>query len=784
MARSLFACLVLMLSFACGGGGGGSNSGGNPPLSVTLDTNSLSFNTFEGQTFAAQPIHATVSGGSGNIYIGVTSTLPNVFQIAIEISASNSAVATVGPTPGYAAPVGTQTGTLTFTLASDPQGANVLWRGTVNVKLTAFGLNTSALTLSGSQTSTSPLTSEIHLTPPDAGGLVVPTVLGAPWLQVGRTDSSTFTATVDVHGMGAGSFAGTIRLTTVGATMDLPVTLDVESGVLAPGAKTLTLGAQTGVSALTGSFGVAFRDGVTPDWTAVSDASWLTLGSASGTGPGTFTYTIDPSLINGGDPHWTASTANVTISATGLSPVVTQVQVVNDLPRVYRCLPCVIAPGSVAAINVYGQGFSKLGASPRFSLGAAGTFPATVVSDTQATVTPGPLTAGKYVLSPATVVNAVPMSADLVVRTATVFQAESAGHVGNSALFDPTRNAVFGVDQGAGNLGKLRRVLFDAVAGTWSQAYAPISNAYNGVGNIGMSPDYRTLYVATDDVVSGVYASYIQAFDPDTLQLIALYPLNSTSRFYQGQSAPEQAASATKDNRLWFPGLGGGCLFDMTTRTDLGAAASVPNFSTSVLSTVSGDGGTLLYGGNGNGSFFLNRYSVDQGQWTAGVAAWSGARLNGDGTRALIDGQSFLNVSAGFSLLGLATDGVSQYAGDGLMSWDGSRVYRPVCTRTETTGMVWFSITSIDVFDTTQPGIQTPVPYFTKVGSIPVPGGVSWNQDYTQTAMDLQLMISPLGDTLFVVGGGGLYVLPIPTPLLPKALPMVLRLVKPVQDHQ
>jgi len=129
--------------------------------------------------------------------------------------------------------------------------------------------------------------------------------------------------------------------------------------------------------------------------------------------------------------------------------------------------------------------------------------------------------------------------------------------------------------------------------------------------------------------------------------------------------------------------------------------------------------------------------------------------MNMDGSR-VADITSVYDAS-GFTLLGLIQDnGTGSYIGNVELSPDGTRAYLLTVSGS--------SISEITVFDTTQ---RTPgTSYLVKIGSIPLKDQATdiTGQYYSISAPQSYLM-SPLGDTLFLVGDLNFIVVPIPASL-------------------
>jgi hypothetical protein len=232
----LFAFVFLFALSACGGGGAG---GGDSGPSLSLSTNNLTFfaNDPTAATPAPQTVVATISGGSGTVYIAVVGTGAAIGSISdVVITSSTTGEASVSVPAPSSLGVGTHTGVI-YVYACTDSNCNGQIAGspqTINVTYTVAGISAAPaavnyfvgagqtptpqnITLTSS-TGTQTWTSSITYDSGTSGWLNAP------------TSGASFPATVAINAtsMPAGIYRAHVTFTSSGgSTQVVPVALNV-----------------------------------------------------------------------------------------------------------------------------------------------------------------------------------------------------------------------------------------------------------------------------------------------------------------------------------------------------------------------------------------------------------------------------------------------------------------------------------------------------------------------------------------------------------------------------
>ena len=744
--RRLGAAMLVLALAACGGGGGGS-SGQSGPM-VTVDRTSLQFVGFVGNSLPAQTINVTlVNAGSEGPYYGTAiSNQPGQLSADFEASSSNSATITFQPLVNT---TGTAPGNVTLELCTDSACAHVVWSQSISYTITTFSIANTALSFGGDEGVTSaPQT--IAISPVDSAHLLA-IASSAPWL-VATNNASSIVATASGTGMTAGSYSADITIaigTQPGAaTITVPVSFSIASGIVPPAATSIDLTATTATSALSGVGSISFR--AAPNaWTAVSDASWLVLDTPAGAGAGTLAWHVDPTKVVS-IPNWSSVIANVHVSATGYSDVTTTITLNKKLPEIYTTQPSTVAAGSTSTLSVTGRGLSQLADGTRVHVGSVGgtSLTAVITSDTNAILYVPALAAGPQQISVTNDAGLATQTAMLAAATPGSLHYATVANAGEkrSALFDPSRNAVYAV-----NLTQNTLVRYRLVGSTWQVDGKPVAS----IGDMAMTPDRSTLLVGS--------GTNLLAIDPDTLATTSTYAAS-------GSLVPgpyfTKGLAVTSDLRVWF----GGDQWSSMTYFDI----LHQSFGTQSLGSLGTNG--MLYSPNfyapwagsqmivanmvldpplPNEVYDATRQSISSPSGEPTI--YNGVSLSGDGSLALVDDLSLYR-TVDWSLVGTAQVPATAIGLGTVLSTDGKRIYEPITANNNT-----LVVDHINVYDTSNvtPGSSS----FAVVGQIAV----------TDQALDCgiqpaygcgirgTLFLSPLGDTLFWVGNQRLVVIPIPS---------------------
>ena len=728
---------------ACGGGGG--DSGESAPQ-ITSDKTSLNVALINGTGALSDSINFTMNGGSGTYYAMATSDSDAV-QVNIYFSSDNSATVSVTP-PASAAGTRT-TGLVTFHLCRDENCKNEVWHQDVPFTATDYAIDTSALTLSGSEGEVaSPVARSIS--PEDTTGELTFTAQDAPFLSIDHSRAGQVIFTASGTGSTAGSYTGAVDIGIASKAQvsspqtQIPLSFTVGLGIIAPAVPALPLNSKSTASDLQGAAAVRFAGSQVPSWTASSDSAWLVLDNPAGTGPGSLGFHVDPALskqLANGKTH----TSMVTLSATGLSDVTFPVALNKALPNVAIATPNGVLSGMVNTVRVTGKGFNGLSASD-FSIGGIAPSAVTIESDTAARLTVPALSAGAWTVSIPSVLGDSGATAALGVRAADTLVASSVNTSGvkRAAIFDATRNAVFATVGDQNSLVRLK-----LVSGQWQVNAVPIDQ----VGHLALSPDATTLYVAS--------GSRLLAIDPDSLQTLHAYAAPFALNVGGNWDTP---IPMTHDQRLWFAGdqWDGVVYFDLMDKTFHRQNTSSDSFVHSARIGSAADGSVLTFEtGDMSPAQSVQWYSsrtgtvkIPSGSPTGGV----GAKFDASGKLALLtilwDQYQLYRVSD-LSLLGNVVIAPGEAASDMLLAPDGRRVYVLVALDGSA------AMDHIEVFDTTRFAAGTT--NFVKLGQIPLTIQAAGCDPNPHQTCDWRgrLFLDPTGTVLFWIGDAKLVVMPI-----------------------
>jgi hypothetical protein len=741
--------LLVLLSFVAGCGGGG----GDDDVSVRPNVNSLQFTGISGEPIPSQSINVELTNASGTVYIALELGDASVANASFNITSSTAAVITVTPA---AKPAGTYQTTVFLRVYRNSNGTDLLASFSYPITLTVrpgLSVNPTSLSLNAVQGQTAQTTVAVTLLQGLSGSLSASRTPGLPqadWLTMtvsGNSVQVSASSTSLVPGVYNSEIEIVLPLPNGFTSVRVPVTFTVGVGLVAPPNQTLLLDMKTSLASVSGSVSVARADGSASLWSASSSERWLVIPfpNASGTTPGTLTFTIDPyqvSLL----PQFTDSTAWVTITSPSLASVAFSVTLQKRLPYVAIAGPYGPPVGTPARIVVGGAGFSQLN-DPMAQVRSAGLNVSSidVLSDTQLALnataaSPGPFTVGvDNVAGIDTPAAQVAFSAPFAYARATV------QHTGgkNIYLHDPVRRAVFALSESRNEL-----VRFQFVNNVWVVTSMP----YVGPLNMALSPDGSRIWI-TDT------SNRVAEVSPDSMAVINYYVSGASIQHNRGGVLP-----ISSDGRLWLPG--GGRYFDTLTRTFVTLNGPFPfdiDFG-SFHGTL--DGSLVLVGPS-----FLFAPSPPYAAYEPVNQQFSNPMGNIDlayEPRLSIDGSRVLSEFTGqlynraFNLLGLvppAADTDSHF----LMTLtpDGNKilVLRRIYT-SPSKGTLDSQV--IDVYSTT--AFAPNSINFAKTGSIPLTEDVSFcNQNFDDCFYGNQYLLPSVDSkTLFWIGNRNMQVLDIP----------------------
>jgi hypothetical protein len=185
-----------------------------------------------------------------------------------------------------------------------------------------IGLSLSSLAYAGTAGGTNPTNQSFTISNTGGGTLTWTAGDNAAWLTLSPasgTNTGNITAGVNITGLAAGTYNGTISIAATGATSKtVPVSLTVNAAPTATPVIGLSLASLTyagtagGTNPTNQSFTISNTGSGTLTWTAGDNASWLTLSPATGTNTGTVTATVNLTGLAAGTYSGT-----VTVAATG-----------------------------------------------------------------------------------------------------------------------------------------------------------------------------------------------------------------------------------------------------------------------------------------------------------------------------------------------------------------------------------------------------------------------------------------------------------------------------------
>ena len=733
----LGAAAVSCALASCGGGGGGGGGGG---ISVTSNANGFQLVGIVPDTSTSNTVTFTLSGGSGQtLYAAAVSGMANL-QANVLLTSDTQAMVTLIDGSGSDA-AGRTTGTVTFELCSDQNCSHVVWSHDYPVMSTRFHIAADPLTLTGSEGSDT--TASLAVTPPDTDHLLTASTIVVPsspaWLTAAHDSTGNFTVTASAANLAAGNYTGTLMVgsTTVPAYYSTNVSFHVGEGMTAPALADIVERADTTASALQGSGPLDFV-GRTGAWTATSDTAWLVVDTPTGSGSGLISYHVDLAAADAAVPNWNAGKANITFVSPGMTTVSSQVTYRRQLPEVALVTPSQVWPGQAATVRVTGRGLSQLTSIGQIHLGSQAATAGTLDSDSQVTLQLPALSAGSVQVSVANGLHTSGTQANLAIAAGRLaYAAVPTTGSKNDIVYDPSRQAVFAADSADGTL-----VRWKLSGGTWAATSKPLTDIWR----VQLSADRQTLYAVTWNT--------LYELDPDTLDVRTTHD----GAAFAGNTYDEPMP-LTIDQRLWMP-EGNGLYFDLRTRAFTAPVATEygPNSPTFEPLAATPDGSHLFtVDANGNGFSSSGWYSAGtQTSMSLPVGLLVDeyrANFDVDGGRGLFEWQWVYDTTT-WNLVGTASLGSNEQGVGGVLSPDGTRVYRLAGPPNANQ----FVSDHVEVFDVTQPAPgshQLPM-----IGTIAVPDqavNCSFNCDVIG-----RLAIDPLGSTLFWVGDQKMVVIPIP----------------------
>ena len=735
-----FAAVFTLALASCGGGGGGGGGGGNG-VNVTASASSFQIVAVGSAASTSNAVTFTMSGGNGQtLYAGAISATPNLVA-NLQFNSDTQAVVTLTDISGS---TGRRSGTVTFQLCSDENCHSIVWSHDYAVTSTRFSVDTTPLTLTGSEGATT--TASVTLTPGDTDRVLA--VTGNPlnsnvqWLTGTQDSAGNIAVTSSAVGLPTGAFIGILYVGTVDNPYmaQVQVAFNIGNGIIAPALADIVERRDTTAASFQGSGAVTIAGG-SGAWTATSDKPWLVIDTGTGNGSSSFTYHVDLAAAHAAVSNWKSDTANITIASPGKTTVTTTLTYRRQLPEVVLVTPSEVRAGQAATVRLTGRGLSQLTSLSQIHQSGGGTSSGTKDSDTQVTLNLPAQAAGSVQFSiPDATQGAVAQANLAVVAGNLAYAAVPTVNPKNDIVYDPSRQAAFATD----NVGQVL-IRWQLVGSTWTAASLPMANVWR----VAMSPDRQTLYLLT--------TSSLVEVDPDTLTVRTSH----SGAYFDGFNYDEPMP-VTLDRRLWIP-QAAGLYFDLDTGT-------FANATQAERGSYGGGFKSLEATPDGSHLFLADGDMYSSNGWYGAATQTSTALPVGvlpDEYRAVFDLDGGLGLfefqwvyhTDTWMLAGTAALGASEIGLGGVISPDGTRVYRLAGPSYQYN---YGGTDHFDVFDTTQlvPGTAN----FVQIGTIPVPDqAVDYGCASYYCDIIGRLAIDPLGTTLFWAGDKNLVVIPIPT---------------------
>jgi len=254
--------------------------------------------------------------------------MPNIGSMAAGTASAGSVplAATSMANPGNSGPRGSGGRTMRRLAAEMPRLAQLIAppaAPAVSVTPT-IGINPTSLSFTAQQGSSNPAAQTLTISNIGGGILSWTASDSAAWMSLSSssgTGAGSVTVSVTTGALTAGSYSGTVILNATGASPAIvPVSFTVTTAPVAPaiGASpaSFSFTAQVGSNPATQTLTISNTGGGTLNWTASDNAAWLMLSTASGTGNGPTTLTVNTATLTTGSYN-----ALITLSATGATSV-------------------------------------------------------------------------------------------------------------------------------------------------------------------------------------------------------------------------------------------------------------------------------------------------------------------------------------------------------------------------------------------------------------------------------------------------------------------------------
>ena len=381
-AAGLTTSVTANLSIIAGSGTGTVTSGGP----ITLSAQSLTFQGQVGSTALPQSIALNTTGGTSVNFSASANSTPQFLSISPLGGTAPTSISVTPTLAGLAA--GTYMGSVVITNLSTNTSQ------TVSVTLILSGTSTggsgltanpSSLTFSQAPGGTPPpaQTTKVSL---GSSNATITATSNTSWLLVTpQSGSAPLTLSVSANGasLAAGTYQGSIAIASGSASTTIPVTLNVTASAtsITVSPNSLTFNSQTGVTAPAAQTVTVGATGASSSFTTSVQAtggSWLSATSSGGTTPATLSVSANPAGLA---PGTYPGTITVTGSSSSQTVNVTLSISSQATPAIRIALnaasgqPGLIAPGEILALQGTNMGpITGVTAAPT----SAGTFNTTL----------------------------------------------------------------------------------------------------------------------------------------------------------------------------------------------------------------------------------------------------------------------------------------------------------------------------------------------------------------------------------------------------------------------
>ncbi len=296
----------------------------SPPI-ISLTPLNLDFSTFEGTAKPADQKFQITNTGGGTLDWAVSKPANCTWLSFSPASGTGPAEVTVSADPAGLA-LGTRTANITVsgtgTASKTVSVSFTITKNTANDP--TIYVTPETVTATAYHGSTTPVSVTIHVKNTGGGTLNWTASKNVPWLTLQPstgTGDSDFVAYIDPSGKAVDTYPAQITVTANGAT-NTPVAIPVSLNIIevpptephiSVSPSTISLSGLVGVNNLNiPVINVSNPGDKTLNWSAASDAPWLTLGTTSGTDEGAIPLSINMAALLAGD-----HTATITITAPG-----------------------------------------------------------------------------------------------------------------------------------------------------------------------------------------------------------------------------------------------------------------------------------------------------------------------------------------------------------------------------------------------------------------------------------------------------------------------------------